>query len=321
MAAEADSAAEADGASGNEPGWTRTDVEFWSGPDRCRAWLYLPDAMSTQDPGPVVVMAHGFAAVKWMCLDDYAARFAAAGYGCLVFDYRFFGDSDGTPRELIDIDAQLDDWRAAVAFARSLPVVDPDRVALWGTSFAGGHVIVTAANDHRIAAVISQCPFTDGVTSAKSADRSGALALTKRIVADLRAARTGGEPVRVPVAGAPGDVALMTSHDALSGYRSIVEAGGGVHRNLVPARIAAAVVRYRPGRRAKDVTCPILFFVCEGDSLAPPDAAIRYAGQAQRGLVVRYPGGHFDIYTGDGFERTVESQVRFLEANVEPAPV
>lgn len=298
---------------------TRRDVEFWSGPERCRAWLYLPEGMDETNPGPVVAMGHGFGAVKWMGLDRYAERFAQAGYAALVFDYRYFGDSDGSPRELIDIDSQLADWRAAVAFVRSLPEVDHDRVVLWGTSFAGGHVVVTAADDHRIAAVVSQCPFTDGVASAMSSDRSGASQLGKLIAADLRAARRGAEPVRVPVVGNPGDVALMTSPDALSGYRSMVEAGGGEHRDLVPARIAAHVLRYRPGRRAKDVRCPILFYVCDDDSLAPPAAAVKYAGQAPRGSVERFPGGHFDIYVGDGFERTIDAQLDFLRRHVEPA--
>ncbi len=298
--------------------FTRRDVEFWSGPDRCRAWLYVPEGMDADHRGPIVVMGHGFGAVKWMCLDRYAERFAEAGYASLVFDYRFFGDSEGSPRELIDIDAQLADWKAAVAFARSVPEVDPDRVVLWGTSFAGGHVVVTAAQDRRIAAVVSQCPFTDGLASARSSDRSGAARLGRLIMADLRAARRGDEPVRVPVVGNPGDVALMTSPDALSGYRSMVVEGGGEHRDLVPARIAANVLRYRPGRSARDVRCPILFYVCDADSLAPPAAAVKYAAQAPRGRVERYPGGHFDIYVGEGFERTVDVQIGFLREHAAP---
>ena len=38
----------------------------------------------------------------------------------------------------------------------------PKRIALWGSSFSGGHVVATAADDPAIAAVVSQAPFTDG---------------------------------------------------------------------------------------------------------------------------------------------------------------
>ena len=61
--------------------------------------------------------------------------------------------------------SQLEDWRAAVAHARSLDGIDPKRIALWGTSFSGGHVVATAARDPKIAAVVSQAPFTDGPTA------------------------------------------------------------------------------------------------------------------------------------------------------------
>ena len=60
---------------------------------------------------------------------------------------------------------QLEDWRNAITYARQLDGVDPDRIVLWGTSFAGAHAIRTAARDPRVAAVISQCPFTNGFAS------------------------------------------------------------------------------------------------------------------------------------------------------------
>ena len=143
----------------------RRDVEFSSNGVRCAAWLY--------EGGPAcVVMAHGFGGVRVARLDAYAERFAAAGYSVLVFDYRNFGDSGGEPRQLLSVAMQLDDWRAAVAYARSLDGVDPDRIALWGTSFSGGHVMVIAAEDARIAAAISQNPFVDGAAHA-AGDRAG----------------------------------------------------------------------------------------------------------------------------------------------------
>ncbi|MGI5132359.1 hypothetical protein ACQEVB_36525 [Pseudonocardia sp. CA-107938] len=36
-------------------------------------------------------MAHGLGGIRQMRLDAYAERFAAAGYACLVSDYRHFG--------------------------------------------------------------------------------------------------------------------------------------------------------------------------------------------------------------------------------------
>src|SRR5688572_11896313 len=101
----------------------RRELHFPSGTDRCHAWLYLPSDADGAPP-PVLVMAHGLGAVKALRLGAFAERFQAEGYACLVFDYRNFGESEGEPRELLSIRRQREDWRAAVAFARTLPEVD-----------------------------------------------------------------------------------------------------------------------------------------------------------------------------------------------------
>jgi dienelactone hydrolase len=96
--------------------YTREDVTFDSDGTPCAAWLYRPDRAQ---PPPIVVMAHGFAAIRALRLDAYATRFAQTGYAVLVFDYRGWGDSAGQPRRVLDINAQHADWRAAITHART----------------------------------------------------------------------------------------------------------------------------------------------------------------------------------------------------------
>ncbi|MDF2975898.1 MAG: putative hydrolase [Actinomycetospora sp.] len=135
----------------------RAEVTFMSGGERCAAWLYQPDTPSRTSP--CVVMAHGTTGTRDLGLTPYAERFAGAGCIVLVFDYRHFGASSGQPRQLVHIGHQLEDWREAVDFARRLPEVDPQRVALWGTSLSAGHVVAVAADDPRLAAVVAQLPW------------------------------------------------------------------------------------------------------------------------------------------------------------------
>ena len=289
----------------------REDVWFNSGSDRISAWLYRPDGGGPDAQAPLLVMAHGLGAVRTMRLDAYAERFAAAGYACLVFDYRNFGDSEGAPRQLLDIRMQLQDWTVAAAFARTLPGIDPRRIGLWGTSFSGGHVIATAARVPGIAAVVAQCPFTDSVASLGAINPLISARLTALATRDLVTARFGGNPVMVPTAGHPGDVALMTSPDAYPGYLALVPEGVEM-RNEVAARIGVKLLPYRPGRLAAKVPCPILFCICESDTVAPPGPTRRYAATAPRGEVKLYPEGHFEIYVGDAFERVIADQLEFL---------
>src|SRR5687767_822978 len=135
----------------------RQRVEFPSGEEVCVGYLYPPAVASA--PGCCVIMAHGFGGTQECSLARSAADFAAAGFTVLSFDYRFFGESGGAPRQVIDIRAQHADWHAAVAFARALPGVRPDRIAIWGSSLGGGHVLMVGQQDPSIAAVVAQIPF------------------------------------------------------------------------------------------------------------------------------------------------------------------
>ncbi|BBX28518.1 alpha/beta hydrolase [Mycolicibacterium alvei] len=292
----------------------RLDVRFPSGGVECSGWLYLPAG----GPAPVIVMAHGLGAVRGMRLDAYAERFCAAGYACLVFDYRHFGDSDGQPRQLLDIGRQLDDWAAAIAYARSLKEVDSSRVVLWGSSFGGGHVIAAAARDGNITAVVSQCPFTDGPASVLAMPPLASAKVTALALRDAIGARFGQAPVMVATAGPPGSTALMSAPDAEPGYLALVPATAPFS-NEVAARIALGITFYIPGRKAAQVACPILFCICESDSVAPAKAALRHARKAPRGEIKLYPEGHFDIYVGDAFERIIADQIQFLNTHVAPS--
>ncbi|OBK24690.1 alpha/beta hydrolase [Mycobacterium asiaticum] len=295
----------------------REDVWFTSGTDRISAWLYRPAGDAVV---PLIVMAHGLGAVRTMRLDAYAERFSAAGYACLVFDYRNFGDSEGQPRQLLDIDMQLADWAAAVNFARTQPRVDSNRIALWGSSFGGGHVIASAARLPGIAAAVAQCPFTDGFASIGAINPATAARITALGIRDVIASRLGKPPVMIPTAGRPGEVALMTAPDAYSGYLNLVPHGVELP-NEVAARIGLKVLIYRPGRSAAKIGCPILFCVCETDSVAPSGPTLRHAAKAPRGEIKTYPEGHFDIYVGDAFERVVTDQIAFFHRHLQNAGV
>jgi uncharacterized protein len=286
---------------------TRLDVAFPSSGDDCRGWLFMPD---TERP-PLVILGHGLGGTREYGLEPYAQRFADAGIAALVFTYRHFGDSGGQPRQLLDIERQLGDWAAALAYARSLDGIDSNRIALWGTSFGGGHVLVAAARDGNVAAVVSQCPFTDGVAATRAAHPRSLLRAIVPAVRDQLAGLRGKPPVLVPLVGPPGSAALMTSPDSEPGYRALI-APGVDFENGVAARFLLHVGLHRPGRSARKVTAPILFCICDDDAVAPPGVALRYAATAPRGEVKRYPIGHFDIYRGEPFEDAVRDQTEFL---------
>lgn len=298
----------------------RVEAEFGSHGEICRAWRYAPAESPGAGRGPCVVMAHGFGATRDASLAPYAERFAAAGMHVLLFDYRHFGASEGEPRQLVSVRRQLQDYAAAIAFARSLPGVDPARIAVWGTSFAGGHALVTAASVPGVAAAVCQCPMMDGLVAVRRilqyAGPWQLLRLTGHGLWDLLLSAFARVHF-VPTVGPPGSLAVMSSPDADAGYRALAPPG---FRFEVAARIALGVAAYRPVNHAGRVRCPVLVQVCEHDSVAPPESAeLVLARLGPLGEARRYPIGHFEPYFGEHFERSVADQVEFLARHLRPS--
>ncbi len=296
-------------------------VSFDSGGVRCAA-VHLSgqdDAFAGGDGcRPCVVLANGLGGTVDSGLLPFAERFAAAGIDALAFDYRHFGSSDGEPRQLLSIPRQLEDYGAAISYARSLEGVDPDRIVVWGSSYAGGHVVAVAVADGRVAAAISQVPAMDGAVALLNLARyAGPGHLAKCMLAgvrDVAASLRGRPPVMVPLVGAPGSIGAMTSPDAEPGYRAIA---GPSWRNEMAARIFLQAGAYRPGLQADRLPCPILVQIADHDAVAPvkaaQDAAWRATGRAE---VHTYPVRHFDIYVGEPFERAIADQLHFLRRHV-----
>jgi dienelactone hydrolase len=291
----------------------RTTVTIPSGGDTLEAWFYRPD--ESVNP-PVIVMAHGVAGTKEMRLDVYAEKFTAAGYACLVFDYRHFGGSTGTPRQLLSPKKQTEDWRAALTYARSLPDVDAARVVAWGTSFGGGNVIRVAAEGAPLAAVIAQCPFTDGWASVGKIPVRTTLRLVLAACRDLLASRKGAA-VHVPASGRPGDVALMSASDTHDGVKRLT-AGVGSFSNEVTARSALLIATARPGRRAKNIRVPLFAALCESDTVAPAATAQKHISRAPAAEIHLYDSNHFDIYLGEAFTTASDDMLTFLRKHVPP---
>lgn len=287
---------------------TRHDITFDSNGDTCSAWLFLPDGV---DNPPLVILGHGLGATKEMGLKAFSQRFAQAGIAALAFTYRHFGDSTGRPRQLLSIKSQLADWDAAIAHAKTRTDIDGNRIAVWGSSFGGGHAIIVGARHPELLAVVSQCPFTDGFTSARALGPKATLRILPTVTRDVAAKVLGRDPVLITLAGAPGDKALMTAPDALLGYHALLPEGG-TFINQIAARVAPAITLHRPGRSARNVTMPILFCICDRDSVTPPKATLAYARSAPRGEIKTYDAGHFDIYLGAPFEAVVADQSDFL---------
>lgn len=190
--------------------FVREDVNFYSKGTRCSAWLYLP---KTEEKCPIIVMAHGLGSVREMRFDEYAERFAAAGYACFLFDYRNFGASDGNKRQRINVREQLEDWDRAINFIKNDKRILNNQILIFGSSFSGGHTITLSSKRNDITAAISQCPYTDTFATMKAESFLSAVKLFPLLIADLLSCLIGYHPVMMKLADDRGKAAIMAVPD------------------------------------------------------------------------------------------------------------
>ncbi|MEJ5919477.1 MULTISPECIES: alpha/beta hydrolase [unclassified Corynebacterium] len=297
--------------------YTRSDDWFESEGLLCAAAVYRP--FTDRKNSPAIVMGHGFGTPRALGLYRYAEEFAQAGYIVVVFDYRYFGESQGQPRQLLDINKQLEDWRRAVAFTRTLEGVDSQRIVGWGTSFAGGHVLTLAGRGEDFAAIVTQVPHVSGPAAVRATGLKSSLRVAPSAAIDLLRGLLGKEPRYIDSVGNPGDVAVMSSPDAMSGKDRLIEASGvkpGDYPETVAARVLARIGFYSPGRTAHRISCPSLVQIMTGDAVTPAIAAVKAALKIPNATVRLHNGGHFDPYVDPKFKQIIAEQLEFLNSVV-----
>lgn len=292
----------------------RAKVRFPSGVAECAAWHY------PGSNGACIVMAGGFAVTMGPGTDRFARRFRGAGFSVLAFDYRHLGESGGEPRQVVRVHEQLADWEAALAYATTLPEVDPGRIAVWGFSASGGHVLSVAARNPTLAAAIAQTPNADGLAATRNAARHQKLhalvRFTGRAVVDAAGSLFGRRPLLVSLDGKPGTVAVLTTPDAIGGG-AVLDPDNAYPdwQQEVAARSALRLGFYRPGRCASRIACPLLVVVCDQDQSALVEPSVRAANDAPLGELVRMPGGHYEPFLAS-HEKVVDAELTFLRRHL-----
>jgi fermentation-respiration switch protein FrsA (DUF1100 family) len=301
----------------------REDIEFGAEGAILRGWFYRPPGASGEVP--CIVMAHGFSATKEMHLDDYAEVFCDAGLACVVYDNRGFGASEAAPgrrRQEIDPWEQVRDYQHAITYARSRPEVDAERIGVWGSSYSAAHSYVVGAIDRRVKAVCGQVPLISGRRNFETLVRVDFWQATWDMLAADRQARARGEdPAMLPVVDA--DPTAQSALPTPDSYEFFSAYEGTAWRNEVTLRSLELFQGYEPGDYLKRISpTPLLMVVAPNDRLTPGEWACEaYETAAPPKRLVLLPGGHFDAYTGEGFEiSSAAARDWFMQHLLQPAP-
>jgi uncharacterized protein len=139
-----------------------TKVGFHSDALKLAGIVHIPHDLRPGERRAAFVILHGFGGNK----DGHgqtvmAEQLTAWGYVTMRIDFRGCGESEGEHGRIICLD-QVADTSSAITYMASRPEVDPERVALVGSSFGAAVAIYTGGADPRVAAVISSGGWGDG---------------------------------------------------------------------------------------------------------------------------------------------------------------
>lgn len=291
----------------------REDVSFDVDGMKVSAWFYK---VENRESAACIVMSHGFGGTKDMVLEQYAKKFNSNGFHVLVYDYRYFGESEGEPRQLFCDVYQVEDLKQAVVYVRSRDDVLSDKVFLWGTSNGARYGIIAASFDSDIAGVIAQCGAYDHKEDSKHGIKQVGMGhffkLFVHAQRDKGRSRFGLSPHCYPMYGRPGTLGMINNHGSFDGVQRLAE-NSKTFINETPARIAFMPHTVDTLEVAPNVTCPVLIQVCSNDNIVSPVSHVKLVDiLGDKVTLKEYPIEHFDIYLGKDFDVATDDQLVFL---------
>ncbi|KAF2647847.1 peptidase S15 [Lophiostoma macrostomum CBS 122681] len=201
---------------------SREDIEFKTKDGVIlRGWLY-----PAQKRGPGIILSAGFNMPKDIVVPDVASWYHKRGFTALIFDTFSIGTSDGEPRGDTNVHRRVEDFIDSVSWLSGNPLVDPEKIVLWGLCFDGNMMLATAATDRRVAAVVAFAPMID-----LTGDNERREAILELAMTDLANQQAGNEPMYLPMVDEDG--VLPTGHFLGLGFINALEKMGSSIDNRV----------------------------------------------------------------------------------------
>lgn len=266
-------------------------VEFFCGGDRVRALWRTPD---TAGPYRAIIQGPGWYGLKdAKAYDQYHQGFTDAGFAVLSIDYRGFGDSEGE-RGIVNPGHQLEDLVAGVSYLMTREDVIADAVGAYATGgTGGGNVVLLAATDDRVRAVVSQMPVADGYDWLHRMRTEWEwIEYLKALEADRRERVVTGKSRPIHPRE---EVMVQTPERRASGFKKDVDQK---NPTSVPFSMVEGLLSYRPVDAARGLRTPLMVVAVEGDATTPTDhaQAIYEAAVGPKRLVMQRDTTHYAAY-------------------------
>lgn len=280
-------------------------IEFYSQGEKIIGNLY--GDLNAEDKKPAIILCHGFAGVKELLLPNFAQKFSKNGYIVLTFDYRGFGESEGTRSSILPF-RQVEDIRAAISFMASLKVVDADRIALWGTSLGGANVLDVISRDKRVKAATVQITFGNGLRNNSShLDEAGVAKLNKSLDKAYTNMVVKNKVLSMPLKK------ILSDEQSVEFFNNYIEDFPDALSVKIPFVTTKYINEFIPEDRFNFIDIPVLVVGANNDIVNNPEESIKiYQNLNTTKELMMVDANHYDIYVGDKFEEVSDKQLSWF---------
>jgi dipeptidyl aminopeptidase/acylaminoacyl peptidase len=273
-------------------------VEFYSEGFKLVGDVYVPDGLPSGEQRASVLLCHGYTGVKDLYLPDNAKTLNDAGYVVMTFDYKGWGESEGTRSRLAPY-SRVADVQAAMTFLSIQPEADADRIGLYGTSYGGATVAWTGAVDQRAKCIVSVVGIGNGARWMSRVRRVDEWFDLKERSKEDREKRA-----------ITGQSEYVDRSEILLPDRQSAELAAAARRNnpaavgTIPLEYVDDTIGFNPEWIVDKISPrPILFITSDDDRLVLPEESEQLYAHAKepKKLVILKGYGHYEVYTEPAF--------------------
>ena len=283
-------------------------VEFYSEGFKLVGDIYVPDGLPSGEHRAAVLLCHGYTGVKDLYLPDNAKTLNDAGYVVMTFDYKGWGESEGTRSRLAPY-SRVADVQAAMTYLGIQPEADADRIGLYGTSYGGATVSWTGAVDQRAKCIVSVVGIGHGARWMSRVRRVDEwFDLQERSKEDREKRASTGESEYVD------------RSEILLPDRQSAQLAAAARRNnpaavgTIPLEYVDDTIGFNPEWIVDKISPrPILFITSDNDRLVLPEESehlYAHAGEPKK-LVVLKGYGHYEVYTEPAFSEVMAATLEW----------
>ncbi len=286
-----------------------SEVTFHSDSDKIAGYLFTPaDWKAGDPPRPGILVLAGYSGNTQADCTHMMKRLCAEGWFVFGYDYVGFGKSDGKRNRHRPLE-QAQNTYDALTYMQTVPGIDPERLAIYGTSFGCANGIWVTAHDERVKCLVTSVGVTDGYEWMRSIRRPWEwLAFKDRVLKEAQKRVVSGEGKLVP----NGEI-MLRDPESQRQRDMHAQAGHTFQSEERDIESAEAVMRYRPDWVVDKISPrPVLMIYAEHDNLVPPVqqlSAYEKCGEPKK-LVMLPKSGHYDSYE---FRNTVTCQITYTE--------